>query len=536
MSEFARVGNHLCVYISMNNDPVVGGWFNYDFTTPNFPDYPKYAVWPDAYYVSSNEPGPSAAYALDRTNMLAGLAAAAPVRRTAPDLAGFGFQALIPSDLDGPPPPVGSPNFFMRHRDDEVHNAGSNNPAQDFLEIWEFSVDFVTPANSTFTQVANIPVAEFDSDLCGLFSFFCFPQPGTTTTLDPLREVIMWRLQYRNFGTHETLVGNFVTDVTGADQGGIRWFELRRTPPGVGAFALFQEGTQSPDTDNRWMGSIAMDKACGIALGYSVSSAVTFPSIRYAGRLAGDALGTMPQGEVPVVDGLFSQTGITRWGDYSSMNVDPIDGCTFWYTNEFVGDNQNNGFGGTGRWTTQITRFTLPNCNQVTEVDIDVKAFSNVNGFNCKKKGVLPVTIWGKCGFDVSEIDLSTVVLKLTNGTDVGGPVVNSLICDRGDPEIDQGSSGGALVADCFDAAGLPGQDGVADKEGGTLDGVDDIDVRFDAQTVIGNICTGASKRDIIPTNGLVIMGELNDGTMFTSVPFPDVGIDQLLVSQVPKP
>ena len=201
----------------MSSDPIAGGWFNYDFTTPNFPDYPKYAVWPDAYYVSSNEAGPSAAYALDRTNMLAGLAAAAPVRRTAPDLAGFGFQALIPSDLDGPAPPAGSPNFFMRHRDDEVHNAGSNDPTQDFLEIWEFSVNFGTPADSTFTQVANIPVAEFDSDLCGLVSFFCFPQPGTATTLDPLREVIMWRLQYRNFGTHETLVGNFVTDVTGTD-------------------------------------------------------------------------------------------------------------------------------------------------------------------------------------------------------------------------------------------------------------------------------------------------------------------------------
>ena len=199
----------------------------------------------------------------------------------------------------------------------------------------------------------------------------------------------MWRLQYRNFGTHETLVGNFVTDVTGADQGGIRWFELRRTPPGVGAFALFQEGTQSPDTDNRWMGSIAMDKACGMALGYSVSSAVTFPSIRYAGRLAGDALGTMPQGEVTAVNGAFSQTGSTRWGDYSSMNVDPVDGCTYWYTNEFVGNNL-------GQWTTQITRFTLPNCGVlVTEVDIDVKAFSNINGLNCKKKGVLRRIVTG---------------------------------------------------------------------------------------------------------------------------------------------
>jgi hypothetical protein len=532
MSEFASAGNILCVYISMTADPVSGGWYNYAFPTPNFPDYPKYGVWPDAYYVSSNESSP-AVYALDRNQMLLGNPATSQ-RFTAPPLAGFGFQALIPSDLDGSSPPAGSPNFFMRHRDDEVHNAGSNDSAQDFLEIWEFSVDFATPANSTFTQVADIPVAEFDSDLCGLFSFFCFPQPGTATTLDPLREVIMWRLQYRNFGTYETLVGNFVTDVTGTDQGGIRWFELRRSPSGAGAWTLFQEGTYSPDADNRWMGSIAMDKAGGIALGYSVSSATTFPSIRYTGRNSSDPLGTMPLGEVTAVAGMFSQTSVTRWGDYSSMNVDPVDGCTFWYTNEFVGDGENNGFGGTGRWATQILRFTLPDCP--IEIDIDVKAFSNPNGFNCKKKGVLPVTIWGMSGFDVSDIDISTVALKLTDDTDVGGPVVNFLICDRGDPEIDQGSSMGTLVADCYDAAGLPGQDGVADKEGGTLDGFNDIDVHFDAQTLIGNICTGASKRDIIPTNGLVITGELDDGTKFISAPFPDIGIDQLIVSQVPKP
>lgn len=360
MTEFATGSNDLCVYVSMTGDPIAGGWYNYDFPTPSFPDYPKYAVWPDAYYVSSNESSP-AAYALDRTNMLAGLPATSQ-RFTAPSLAGFAFQALIPSDLDGPAPPAGAPNYFMRHRDDEVHNAGMNDPTQDFLEIWEFDVDFVTPANSTFTQVANIPVAEFDSDLCGLVSFFCFPQPGTSTTLDPLREVIMWRLQYRNFGTHETLVGNFVTDVTGTDQGGIRWFELRRTPPGAGTWTLFQEGTHSPDTDSRWMGSIAMDQAGGIALGYSVSSGTTFPSITYTGRLAGDPLGTMPLGEVTAVAGLFSQTGTTRWGDYSSMNVDPIDGCTFWYTNEYVGDNLANNFGGTGNWTTQIIRFDLPGC------------------------------------------------------------------------------------------------------------------------------------------------------------------------------
>jgi hypothetical protein len=156
-------------------------------------------------------------------------------RGTAPSLGAFVFEALIPSDLDGStPPPAGSPNYFMRHRDDEVHNPGANNPSNDFLEIFEFHTDFATPANSTFTGPTQIPITDIDSDLCGLVSFACFPQPNTGTTLDPLREVIMWRLQYRNFGTHETLVGNFVTDVDGTDHGGIRWFELRKTGGGPG--------------------------------------------------------------------------------------------------------------------------------------------------------------------------------------------------------------------------------------------------------------------------------------------------------------
>jgi hypothetical protein len=199
-------GNALCVYVSATSDPVTGGWFLYEFPTPEFPDYPKYAVWPDAYYVSSNESEP-AAYALQRSQMLRGLPAALQ-RFTAPSLPGFPFQALIPSDLDGTRrPPLASPNFFMRHVDDEVHNPVGNDPARDFLEIWEFHVDFADPLNSSFGGPTRIPIAEFDSDLCGLVSFFCFPQPGTSAQLDPLREVIMWRLQYRNFGRHQLWLG-----------------------------------------------------------------------------------------------------------------------------------------------------------------------------------------------------------------------------------------------------------------------------------------------------------------------------------------
>lgn len=352
MSEFAvrALGNHLCVYVSDSANPVTANWFAYDFETPIFPDYPKYAVWPDAYYVSTNEN--VAVYALDRENMLLGNVARPYQRFNAPFLSGFSFQALIPSDLDGAtPPPAGSPNYFMRQRDDEVHNPGSNDTSQDFLEIWAFSVDFDTPANSTFQHTQDIGVAEFDSDLCGLSSLECFPQPGSMTELlDPIREVIMWRLQYRNYDPVETLVANFVTDVDGSDHGGIRWFELHKTGPSN--WSLYQEGTLAPDGDNRWLGSAALDGSGNLALGYSVVSSTQFPAIRYAGRLVSDTLGTLPYVDGSIREGTAAN-GSNRWGDYSAMSIDPVDDCTFWYTNMY---NE------TSQWKTAVATFSFPEC------------------------------------------------------------------------------------------------------------------------------------------------------------------------------
>lgn len=348
MSEFAGIGNHLCVYVSQTADPT-GDWYGYDFDTPTFPDYPKYAVWPDAYYVSTNEASP-ALYALDRARMLAGEPTTSQ-RFSVSGLGAFSFEALTPSDLDGPtPPPEGAPNFFMRHRDDEAHNAGSNNPGEDYLEIFEFHVDWDTPALSSVTGPFTIAVAEFDSELCGYTSFNCFPQQGSSTTLDPLREVIMFRLQYRNFGSYETLVGNLVTDVDDTDRGGIRWFELRR---GSGSgWALYQEGTFSPDSNSRWMGSAAMDSSGNIAVGYNVSSSGMYPGLRYVGRLADDPLGTMPQGEYALVSGT-STNGSNRWGDYSALSVDPADGCTFWFTGMYTEG---------GAWNTRVGTFRFDAC------------------------------------------------------------------------------------------------------------------------------------------------------------------------------
>lgn len=346
MSEFASSGNHLCVVVSKTSDPVAGGWYAYDFVVPEFPDYPKYGVWPDAYYVSTNESNP-AAYALDRAKMLAGLPATYQ-RFTAPSLK-FGFNALAPATVDGTTPPPAGPGLFMRHRDDEIHNPGANDPARDFVEMWQMQVDWNNAANSTFTGPLNIPVAEFDSHLCGVGSFNCIVQPGTAPRLDPISEVIMFRLAYRNFGSHDSLVGNFVVDVDGTDHAGVRWFELRR--PG-GSWSVFQEGTFAPDQHSRWVGSPAMDKNGNLALGFSISSSTIFPGARYTGRLATDALGQL-QAEEILVNGAGSQQS-NRYGDYSATTIDPVDGCTFWITNEYIPSN--------GQWRTRIGTFAFPQC------------------------------------------------------------------------------------------------------------------------------------------------------------------------------
>ena len=359
LSEFSSSGNNLCMYVSQTPDPVSGGWYAYQFGAPSFPDYPKYGTWPTdandgggSYIVTANDGGPGL-FAMDRGNMLAGNAATF-IRVTIPGLSGFGFESPTPADLDGSVlPPSGSPAIYMRHRDTEVHSGPAGAPG-DILEMWTFDVDWINTANSTLTQQASIDVADFDSSLCGLTSFNCFPQPGTGTTLDPLREVIMNRLQYtKHLDGFETLVGSFVVDIDGANTGGVRWFELRGGTPN---WTLHQEGTYTiADGDNRFMSSAAMDQSQNIALAYNVSSNATFPSLRYTGRLADDTAGTMSQTETSIIAGTASSSS-NRYGDYAQMSLDPADDCTFWFTGEFNTSST---------WTTQImsARFEACGCD-----------------------------------------------------------------------------------------------------------------------------------------------------------------------------
>ena len=183
----------------------------------------------------------------------------------------------------------------------------------------------------------------------------CISQQGTTVKLDPISDRLMYRLQYRNFGDHEALVLNHTVDVNNADRAGIRWYELRKSGS---VWSIYQQGTFSPDPTQRWMGSIAMDALGNIGLGYSASSSTVFPSIRYTGRLAGDPLGQLPQGEGTIINGTGAQThSASRWGDYSSLSIDPVDNCTFWYTNEYVQTT------GSAPWRTRIGSFQLPGCS-----------------------------------------------------------------------------------------------------------------------------------------------------------------------------
>src|SRR5207253_1998526 len=179
----------------------------------------------------------------------------------------------------------------------------------------------------------------------------CIPQPGTTQQLDSLGDRLMFRLAYRNFGDHESLVVNH--SVTAGSSVGVRWYEIRSpnaTP------TVFQQGTFSPDSQYRWMGSIAMDQSGDIAVGYSASSSSNFPAVRYAGRVPSDPAGTM-ESENSIIEGTGSQTnGSSRWGDYSGMSVDTADDCTFWYTNEYLTTN------GSFNWNTRIGSFKFTSC------------------------------------------------------------------------------------------------------------------------------------------------------------------------------
>lgn len=337
LMEFSSTGNKLLLHVSQTNNPQ-GAYYTYQFTCPSFPDYPKWAFSPtsDAFLVSTNEGGPPRIYAMKLSTLLTGAASPFIGIPIGYSLNGFGFQSITPVDIEGDiSAPAGMKPLFIRHRDDESHSNGSpDSPTNDWIELWEMTINW-TNTSATVAKIQDISIAEIDSKLCGLTSFTCVPQPGTNTKLDPLRETVMFKAPMRVFNDHQTILACLATDVNGSDRAGVRWCELRRPSGSTTAnWSLYQEGTYSPGTTNRWMPAINIDKNGNIIMAYSTSSTTAgdYPSIKMTGRKPCDPLGQMTMTETTIIAGASSKTSDTRWGDYHHMSIDDFDGVTFYYT------------------------------------------------------------------------------------------------------------------------------------------------------------------------------------------------------------
>ncbi len=340
LSQF-RWPNGMCIAVSQTPDPL-GAYHLYNFTVPSFPDYFKFGLWPDAYYMTANESNYTM-YAFNRAAMLAGQPA------TFQRFSGQN-NLLLPADLDGPNRPRGSRGLFYTFK------SGSFHGGVDRLEVFEMGVDWNTPANTSFSLIHTLPLTPLTYTVCGFFNFNCVRQLGTTQRLDTISEWPMFRLAYRSFDAHESMVGAFtVGGGLGNVGAAIRWFELRLSEPSDG-WTIFQEGTFDPgDGHDRWNPSIAMDGRGNIAMGYSVSSNTMHPEIRYTTRRASDPPGTMAPEQI-LHAGTASHTSNNRWGDYSATTIDPVDDCTFWHTNEY-----RVAAGGAG-FRTRVGAFRIPSC------------------------------------------------------------------------------------------------------------------------------------------------------------------------------
>jgi len=351
-----------CIAVSKTGNPVTGGWWLYGFraddaTHPWFPDYPKMGIWPDGLYMSANmfdclNASCSSstfmgvrAFALNITDLESGAA----LRSVIADVGGGNTHfTLLPSNFRGTAPPAGIPNYF-------VGESGTLFA----WEVYKFHVDYVTPALSTFTGPTNVSQTPYSVAADPVVE----PTPGNNT--DTLADRAMMQNQYRNISAGESLWVNHTTGTAAASTPtGVQWAQISVTGGTITTTPVQQQiYNNAADGLNRFMGALAVDKQGNMALGYTASSASVAPDIRYAGRLSTDLLNTLPQTEVTMLPSVTRsvQTGncggvvCTRWGDYSAMTVDPVDDCTFWYTNMYFPVQGTN-------WVTRIGSFKFPGC------------------------------------------------------------------------------------------------------------------------------------------------------------------------------
>ena len=401
---FPGVSFYQCVGISKTSDPVAGGWWLYavqiDAANPTFlGDYPKFGLWPDAYYFSVNMFSNNftfngvRVFALPRNSMINGTGApnAGAIAFTIDPATLGDTYSLVPAGFRaGSPPPAGTPEYFLA-----IDSPGSADVVQTQVRVWKFHVDFATPANSTFGVGAghapngNITVNGFVDAYTSTAALV--PQNGTTVRLDTLGDKLMSPLVYQNLGGTESL---WVSHTVNNNQGGtgptgIRWYQFYITGSTIPATAAQQQTfTNGADSLWRWMPSISVDAQGNMAIAYSTSSSTQEPSIRYAGRLAGDPVNTLGQGEAVMQAGGGHQTSASaRWGDYSSLGIDAADALTFWHSHEYYSATSG------AAWNTRIGKFKFPGAPSVLGA-VSRKAHGGAGNFDI----TLPAT--GNAGIE----------------------------------------------------------------------------------------------------------------------------------------
>ena len=353
LTEFAdktsTVNEGLIIAVSQTSDPA-GAWYVYFFSTgTTFPDYPKYSIWNDAYYATTNDfangssYAGSSVYAFDRAKILAGNQTATMQKFTLGST--NKHFSMAPVNWQGSTaPPAGSGGLIAYMNDDTW--SGS---ATDSIGLFEFKVNFTTPSSSVVLQKSSLAVTAATTDICTTTRGQCINQPGTTTKVEDLDSRVMNQPIYRNFGGYEGIVMTYVVN-KGSSIAAPRWYELRKTGT---AWSVYQQSTYSPDNTHRWMPTICYDAAGNIGLVYNVSaSTLVYPGVRYTGRKSCDALNTMTYSEDVIIAGTAAN-GSTRYGDYNQLACDP-DGVRFWVTAEY---------NAASTWSTRIASFTLDNCN-----------------------------------------------------------------------------------------------------------------------------------------------------------------------------
>ena len=375
-----RVGGpkyFFCIAISNTDDLTAANfaWYTYELSLnpiitvggqTYYPDYPKIATWPDAYYATFDLENTNngfqnvgiAACAFDRTNMLIDAAARTPqcfLYPQTPSGLFLGHSALA-ADIDGTtPPPEGTVESFI-----SIQNPSGTNTTSTQLNLWQMHVDWTTPTNSTFTGPTSIAVNSYTPGCYSLkfpTNTYCVPEPSSPTTknyIDSVGDRLMHRFAFRQFPTYQSYIATQTVQPGKTQQTGVRWYEFS---PSGNTLSVTNSGTISPDTMYfRFVPSAAQDKVGNLAVGYSGSSTSLHPSI---GASYLNLPANSPPTEFGILLGKADAENSPHWGGYTSMTVDPVDDCTFWYVNEYLTANQT---GTSHTWRTRIVKFKLSSC------------------------------------------------------------------------------------------------------------------------------------------------------------------------------